>query len=87
MNRILTEIIVDLLVFLEMSSDDIVDPDAAVQQIDTVAYHLRQLGKNDRDIIVGYIQEIAHADEFAERPDLQRFLSSLPESLGLQDEL
>lgn len=84
MSRVLMQIVVDELAFLEMSGDDVVDPDAAVRQLEGIAALLQELPSAERRQFLGFVKE--QADRAARDEDrlLVEFLRKLPEALGLR---
>lgn len=83
MNRILMEIVVDLICFLELSPDEVVDLDSAVQTLENVCYSLKQLSLDDRQEFVSYLNERIYKTSSLEE---REFLRSLPENIGLRDD-
>jgi hypothetical protein len=83
MNRLLMSIVLDALAFLELSGDDVVDPDAAVGLMESIAASLTALAPADRQEFLDFVE--AQARDAAKRNDerVSRFLRSLPEALGL----
>jgi hypothetical protein len=73
--------LLDLLAFLELSGDTVVDPDAAVNQMEATAYRLARLPPADQTRLIELITARA-----ANEPDQERaaFFASLPEAIGLQ---
>jgi hypothetical protein len=41
-------IVIDVLCFFELSGDDVIDPDIAVQQMESIAYYLKRLSTEDK---------------------------------------
>lgn len=86
MNPILMKAIIDLAAFLELSDDDTVDPDAAVQQLEELVAALSQLTIPEREELVAYVDElIQDQQEQAGSKEYIDFLLSFPESFGLRD--
>lgn len=80
MNRKLMEVIVNFATFLELSSDDVIDPDAAVGQLEELVFHLRELDDGARAELTAYVLERARgATDAAEREFLEQFESDLSE--------
>lgn len=80
------QIIIDFAAFLELSGDDIIDPDAAVTQLENLASDLQELAEEDRRTFVQFVGEVAsmrQAEGGSE--ELLNFLKSLPSNLGLTD--
>lgn len=58
MNEMLMHIIIDQILFLELSDDSIVEPDATVAQLGQIAYGLQKLDQKEREIFTAYIDQI-----------------------------
>jgi hypothetical protein len=71
----LARIVLDLLLFLELSDDSTVDPDAAVTQMESVAANLQALAPNDRGQFVALTEQYADEREPGRDRD---FLRALP---------
>jgi hypothetical protein len=86
MNTILMRIIIDIAVFLELSGDDIIDPDAAITQLENLAANLQELTEEDLRTFVRFVAEVAStSQDEGEREEVVNFLKSLPSALGLTD--
>ena len=57
MNEILMNIIVDQILFLELSDDEVIDPDIAVAQLEQIMYCLQKLNQKEREIFTAYIDQ------------------------------
>ena len=79
-SQILLQCVTDLLAFLELSEDSVVDPDAAVAQMEGVAHSLQWLTPGDRRALIEGIRALADKEE---AEDKRSFLIDLPEGLGL----
>ena len=86
MNEALMQIVVDCAVFFELSEDDCIDLDIAVQQLEQMKYALQQLLPEERAELRRYIQRQAIDAErsgvFARRLEC---LKQLLEALGLEN--
>lgn len=78
-NESLLNVVVDLLVFLEFSDEDVVDPDNAVAVMEQVAAELQSLNKEKRLFLVAKLN--ACSQNYV--GDKANFVASLGESLGL----
>jgi hypothetical protein len=76
----MADAVIDLAVFLATSDNDIVNEDAALQQLEQLARHLSQISPDDQKALVRRIQELA--DKTADKKRKQ-ILDELPENLGL----
>lgn len=70
--------IVDMLVFLEFSSDDVVDADASIAMIEQIAAVLQEASDSVRADLAQCFNELSN-----EYGDHSEFVASLPETLGL----
>jgi len=82
-NLSLMRVVIDSIIFFGMSSDDIVQPDAAVSQLEAIASTLQELSDADRREFLDFVREIAEREEAAEgRTSRVDFLLSLGEIWG-----
>ena len=58
MNKVLMRIIIQNICFFELSSDDAVNPDNAVREIEGIASELNDLNDADKEVFICFIQEI-----------------------------
>ena len=80
MTRVLVQVIAQLAVFLEFANEATLDPDAAVQQQEYIAFQLQQLPPADRSEFIRLLNEIA--GEWRSRQQ-QEYLRDLPEAIGI----
>jgi hypothetical protein len=78
MTELLARLLVDVCIFFEFASDDTVDPDAALTQLENLVYRLSSLPKEDRDEVAAAIVALADGDRFH-----TNYIRELPASLGL----
>lgn len=69
----------NMAIFLEFSSADVLNEDAAVQMMEQLASDLQALAGNDRRALAAALQAIASSYEGQERT----FIADLPDALGL----
>ena len=72
--------------FLELSEDDVVDPDSAVKALEDMATTLRRATKEEKEAFVtACAAEADHLEKEAGPPYLKTavFIRGLPEALGL----
>ena len=74
----LARALVDLALFMEMSGDDVVDPDAAVSALEQLAYNLQLTSIEVRRELAAHFASLA-----PEYPRHEEFVRGLPETLGL----
>jgi hypothetical protein len=79
---VVLDALLDCVMFLELSNDDVVDPDVAATVLDNVAGILGELDDEEREALAALIQERA-AD--TDDPARRAFLEDFPESFGLVD--
>jgi hypothetical protein len=79
MDRQIVRALVDLMIFLEFSDDEVIDADAAVAVTEQLANTLQAAGTDARADFVAGVREIA--DEYGAH---QSFVEALPEFLGLE---
>jgi hypothetical protein len=80
MTQVLVQIIAQLAMFLEFAGDATLDPDAAVKQLEDLAFQLQQLPPADRGEFIRLLSEVA-GEWPGERE--RQFLLDLPEALGI----
>jgi hypothetical protein len=79
--------LVDCIVFLELSNDEVVDPDSALQVLENIAYLLQRLNAPDRDAFLRFVEEMANdAARIDPSSEVVARLRSMPEYLGLVEE-
>lgn len=76
--RGLAEVVTDVALFFEFSDETIVDPDAALQRMEMLAFRLQDLAKDLQLALTAEIRSIA--DEDGRNAE---FLRRLPEALDL----
>jgi hypothetical protein len=84
MNPVLMELVIDCLAFLELSGDDVVNPDSAITQIESISSSLHELNPEDMRVFVQFCRRKAEKCR-SEGIDLEKaeFFERLPEELGL----
>jgi hypothetical protein len=82
----IVEALVEAILFLELSDDDTVDPDAAVTALEGIAGHLRRLTPAQKGELVASIRRLAEAQPAtAEGQRRKTTISGIPENLGLSE--
>ncbi|WDZ84517.1 hypothetical protein [Micromonospora cathayae] len=79
---VLLDALLECLTFLELSDDDVVDPNEAASVQDRVAGLFGTLGPGEREMLIGLVK----ARAARETGVVREWLNELPESLGLLDE-
>lgn len=85
MKRVLTKAVVEAFAFLENCDDTILDSDAAVAQMESMAAILGELGRDEREEFVRYVEEMVAEAERTASSERVTFLRSLPQNIGLVD--
>ena len=80
MHEILMRAVVEAAAFLELAADDVLDPDVAVKELESMAYRLGQLNESEKRQLVAFTQ--AEADR-ASSVEYREFLRQFPEAMGL----
>ena len=84
MNKILMQIIVDYVLFLQLCDEDQLNLDTAVRQTEQIAYRLQKLSRPEQVEFLEYVAELAaQAERGAGRDRRWQCLNDLPEALGL----
>ena len=77
--------LVETLIFLELSEDDTLDPDAAVKAMEAVAYYLQRISDKDKPAFISTIFDIAESQPAtAEGLRRKEFIKSIPEYFGIR---
>jgi hypothetical protein len=79
-NEILMRAVVEAAAFLELSPDEVLDPDLAVKELESMAYLLGQLTESEKRQLVAFTR--AEADRVSS-DDYRAFLRRFPEHIGL----
>jgi hypothetical protein len=78
--KVLLQALMDCAFFLELSDDDVVDPDAAVQQLEQIQAHLLSVDASQRVTLRRELEALAVEQSSAERRAVvETFLDSLAE--------
>jgi hypothetical protein len=72
--------VVEACAFLELSSDDVVDPDVAVKQLESLAHLLSQLSDKEKREFVLFTRDEA---ERVPSDPYRNFLRHFPDAMGL----
>jgi hypothetical protein len=79
-NEILMRAVVEAAAFLELSPDEVLDPDFAVKELESMVYLLGQLSEDEKRQLVAFTRTEA---ERASSVDYREFLRQFPEAMGL----
>jgi hypothetical protein len=56
-------LVLDAFLFFELSGDEVVDPDTAVQQMEWIMSELRKLPKPDRELFARFVEQAVKDEE------------------------
>src|SRR5712691_5170859 len=85
--KALARAIINAAAFLELSDDEAVDPELAVQALEEIALHLSACTPEERKALVEVLAEMrANELETGPRPEVLAFLDGFLVSFGLADE-
>lgn len=78
------EIVVNTVLFLELSDEETVELDAAVKQLELISALLQSLSTNEKVAFLNYVEQLACQEEQAGgRAEVIAFLRSMDENFGL----
>ena len=75
----LAKIVADLAILLEFTSEELLDPDAAVEAMEQIAAELQLLGDEERNNLAKIFIDLSNGYQ----GDKSEYVRDLPESLGL----
>ncbi|MFF6801838.1 hypothetical protein [Streptomyces sp. NPDC012616] len=82
-NKVLVRAFVSVVVSIDLTDDDDIDPDVATDILEPAAALFRDLSEEGRREVTSMILECA---ELEENPERKRAILELPEAIGLLDE-
>jgi len=71
--------LVETMIFLEFADENTLDPDSAVEILETISYELQSMDKNNKEHFNEQIEKMV--DIYSN--DKKEFVKSLPQYLGL----
>jgi len=80
MTRVLVQVIAQVAVFLEFADEATLHPDAAVKQLEALAFQLQQLTPTERQEFIRLLSEVA--DVWPTERERQ-YLLNLPAGIGV----
>jgi len=80
MTRVLVQVIAQVAVFLEFADETTLHPDAAVKQLEALAFQLQRLTLTERQEFIRMLSEVA--DEWPTERERQ-YLLNLPAAIGV----
>lgn len=81
----LADAVIFLMPFLELSGDDVVDPDSAVSALESACHDLQQLSREQRQALCERAEQLASHD-WRTHTRLPEFLRTFGDACGLLDE-
>ena len=80
------QIVLDTVLFFGLGSDDIVQPDEAVNQLEAIATELRKLPQGELEEFLRFVDAVAKAEEKdGQDSDRIEFMRQMGENLGLSE--
>jgi len=86
MNRALMRAVAEAVIFAGLSPDDVVQPDAAVAQLEQLAAVLKALSAGERETFRQFLDDLADDEAKGGTSEREEFLRSAFENLGLGEE-
>jgi hypothetical protein len=85
MNEILMRLVAESLAFLELTDDELIDPDIAVKQLESITDSLQKLSKAERETFLRFVDDVmAPEARSAHNEDAAELYGRMREDLGLQ---
>lgn len=75
--------LIDTILFLEFSSDETINPDASVAQMEQISATLQDMDENGIKYFLKICSKIAI--EYKDAPEKSKFIMSIGESFGLTE--
>ena len=86
MNEILMRLVAESLAFLELTDDELVDPDIAVQQLESITDSLQKLSTDEREAFLRFVNDVMVPEARAANNEAAAELyGRMREDLGLMD--
>lgn len=77
-------VVLDSVLFFGLRSDDVVQPDEAVKQLEAIATGLRQLSLSERQEFLRFVDGVANAEEKElANPERVEFMRQIGDNLGI----
>jgi len=83
MNKALMRAVAEAALFAGLSPDDVVQPDAAVAQLEQLAAALKALSAGERETFRHFLDDLANDEAKSGTSERAEFLRSVFENLGL----
>ncbi|EMF00926.1 hypothetical protein J7W19_02210 [Streptomyces mobaraensis NBRC 13819 = DSM 40847] len=82
-NKVLVRAFVSVVVSIDLSDDEDIDPDVATDILEPAAAIFRELSEEGRREVAALMLECAESEE---NPERKRVMIGLPEAIGLRGE-
>ena len=83
-NALVLEALVEVLIFLEFSEDEVVDPDAAIEVMETIAGILQRMSSVEREAFLRQLEVLSDTQAISEIGQRRsEYISDMPGYLGL----
>ncbi|MFE7413808.1 hypothetical protein [Streptomyces laurentii] len=79
-DRVLAKAVMDLVISIEMTDDEDIDPDVSTAIVEPVGFLLNNVSDEIRQQLVRLFRELAEEEEL---PDRQSMALEFPEAMGL----
>jgi hypothetical protein len=79
---------VEAAAFLELSGDDVINPDSAVQALESISYSLKNASNSEKTALLDYCREQAAKLGESEGKDVEKrknFYQQFEDAMGLAD--
>ena len=86
MNKVLMLAVAEAAIFAGLSPDDVVQPDAAVGQLEQLSAVLKALSKEERETFRHFLDDLANEETKSGSTERGEFLRAAFENLGLAEE-
>jgi hypothetical protein len=79
----LAQALVEAVAFLELSGDEVVDPDSAVQAMESIGHSLRNASEQEKQAVLDYCR--SQAEKLAADEKRRDFYQQFGEAMGLTE--
>jgi len=81
--RVLAKAVMELIISIELTEDEEIDPDVATTIVEPVGFLLTDVPEDAREKLVRLFREVAQDEE---NPERRAMADEFPEAIGLVDE-
>jgi hypothetical protein len=86
MNEILMRLAAESVAFLELTDDELIDPDIAVKQLESITDSLQKLSNDERETFLKFVEEVmAPEARAAYNEEAAELYGRMREDLNLSD--